>query len=78
VALKQELQNILQTVQMAHQIYNSEIEPEHESNGYCDCDIHEYKFIQMNRLGVQELWSKAVMYPGEHRHANVSYSALQS
>jgi hypothetical protein len=77
VALKQEMQNMLQTVQMNHHIYNSDIEPEHEANAFCNCDIHQYKFIKMNRLGVQEMWSNAVMYPGEHRHLDVSYSASQ-
>jgi hypothetical protein len=76
VALKQVMQNMLQTVQMAHHIYNSDVEPEHESSAYCDCDIHQYKFMKMSRLGVQEMWSKAVMYPGERRHPTFSAPQL--
>jgi hypothetical protein len=58
------MQNLLQRVQLAYGIYNSDIEPEHETDWYCNCLIHQYKFRKMNRLGVQELWSNAVMYPG--------------
>ena len=60
------MQNELQRVQMAYGIYNSDIEPEHEADYYCGCAIHRYKRLKMNRLGVQEMWSKAVMYPGQH------------
>lgn len=63
---EQDMQNLLQSVQLAYRIYNSDIEPEHESDYYCNCAIHQYKRRKMNRLGVQEMWSKAVMYPGQH------------
>lgn len=58
------MQNELQNVQMACRIYNGDIEPEHESDMYCTCVVHRYKQMKLNRLGVQEMWSKAVMYPG--------------
>jgi hypothetical protein len=61
---QQEMQNLLQSVQMAYRIYNSDIEPEHEYDGYCNCAIHQYQRRKINRLPVQNLWSKAVMYPG--------------
>lgn len=56
---------MLQSVQYATGIYNSDIEPEHDTDYYCGCRVHQYKMAKMNRLGVQEMWSKAVMYPGE-------------
>lgn len=56
---------MLQNVQLTYQIYNSDIEPEHETDMYCNCVVHQYKRRKMNRLGVQSMWSKAVMYPGE-------------
>ena len=62
------MQNLLQNVQLAYRIYNSDIEPEHDSDFYCNCGIHQYKRRKMNRLGVQDMWSKAVMYPGKHDH----------
>lgn len=62
---EQEMQSMLQSVQLAYRIYNSDIEPEHDSDFYCNCAIHQYKRRKINRLGVQDMWSKAVMYPGE-------------
>jgi hypothetical protein len=62
---QQEMQNMLQNLQQAYRIYNSDVEPEHESDYYCNCAIHQYKRRKMNRLGVQDMWSKAVMYPGK-------------
>lgn len=59
------MQNRLQMLQMQNQIYNSDIEPEHETDYYCNCPIHQYKMRKINRLGVQNMWSKAVMYPGQ-------------
>lgn len=56
---------LLQQVQLEHGIYNSEIEPEHDSAYPCDCSIHRYLLRKWARLGVQERWAKAVMYPGE-------------
>jgi hypothetical protein len=62
---EQEMQNLLQSIQLAFRIYNSEIEPEHDTDYYCNCAIHQYKRRKINRLDVQAMWSKAVMYPGE-------------
>lgn len=59
------MQNHLQNVQLSHRIYNSDIEPEHDTDYYCSCDIHNYMRRKINRLGVQEMWSRAVMYPGQ-------------
>ncbi|KAE8451087.1 hypothetical protein EG329_004759 [Mollisiaceae sp. DMI_Dod_QoI] len=63
---EQEMQNLLQSVQYTYRIYNSDVEPEHDSDYYCSCPVHNYKRRKMSRLGVQEMWSKAVMYPGQH------------
>ncbi|EHK49367.1 hypothetical protein TRIATDRAFT_190812, partial [Trichoderma atroviride IMI 206040] len=62
---EQEMQNILQNVQLAHRIFNSDIEPEHDVDTFCGCDIHQYKGLKVRRLDVQNRWSEAVMYPGE-------------
>lgn len=62
---EQDLQNMRLAVQRSLRIYNPEIEPEHEVDYYCTCPVHKYKQRKTNRLVVQELWSKAVMYPGE-------------
>jgi hypothetical protein len=56
---------MLQNVQLAYRIYNSDIEPEHETDYYCNCRIHQYMYAKQNRLGVQKMWAEAVMYPGE-------------
>ncbi|KAF2501775.1 hypothetical protein BU16DRAFT_534405 [Lophium mytilinum] len=63
---EQVMQNALQNLQFKYQIYNSEIEPEHEFDGYCSCPIHQYQRMKYNRYRVQEFWSQAVMYPGQH------------
>ena len=70
------MQNLLQSVQMANGIYNSDIEPEHEFDGYCNCAIHQYKWKKMNRLGVQKMWSNAVMYPGEKAYHDCYQATL--
>lgn len=65
------MQQRLQNLQFQYNIYNTEIEPEHESDYYCSCPIHQYKQMKWNRRGVQEMWAKAVMYPGQqasHQH----------
>ncbi|KAL6799817.1 hypothetical protein J3E68DRAFT_424454 [Trichoderma sp. SZMC 28012] len=63
---EQEMQNTLQQVQLAHRIFNSDIEPEHDVDGFlCGCDIHQYMALKVRRLLVQNKWSEAVMYPGE-------------
>ena len=58
------MQNALQTVQLQYRIYNSDIEPEHDTEYYCSCGIHNYQRMKWRRYRVQELWSNAVMYPG--------------
>lgn len=58
------MQNMLQTLQLRYGIYNSEIEPEHETDYYCSCPIHLYQRAKWSRYKVQDMWSKAVMYPG--------------
>jgi hypothetical protein len=60
--------NLLQNVQLQYRIYNSDLEPEHDSDYYCNCAIHQYKSRKWSRLGVQDMWSNAVMYPGQHYH----------
>lgn len=59
------MQNELQRVQLQYRIYNSDIEPEHDTEYYCSCSIHQYQRMKWNRLSVQEMWCKAVMYPGQ-------------
>lgn len=61
---QQQMQNALQNLQLQYQIYNSEIEPEHEADYYCNCPIHNYQRMKYHRYGVQDMWSNAVMYPG--------------
>lgn len=56
----------LHAIQQACHIFNSDIEPQHTSQSIsCDCDVHKYKDRKSARLAVQEMWSKAVMYPGQ-------------
>lgn len=62
---EQEMQQLLQNLQFQYNIYNSDIEPEHETDYPCSCPIHQYQRRKWSRYGVQEMWSKAVMYPGE-------------
>ncbi|CAK7275402.1 hypothetical protein SEPCBS57363_006661 [Sporothrix epigloea] len=69
---EQDMQQALQSLQYAFRIYNPEIEPEHETEYYCDCAIHQYLRRKMNRLGIQRMWSDAVMYPGERFYSSVS------
>ena len=59
------MQNLLQAVQLGAGIYNSDIEPEHDTDWPCDCPVHRYTWRKYARLGVQDVWSRAVMYPGE-------------
>lgn len=63
------MQNLLLKVQLTHRIYNSDIEPEHEADWYCRCAIHQYKNKKIARLGVHDMWSKAVMYPGKQYYS---------
>lgn len=62
---EQEMQQALQSLQYRYGIYNSEIEPEHDTDNYCGCPIHAYQRLKRARYGIQHQWSKAVMYPGE-------------
>lgn len=64
-ALQQEMQQALLNLQYQYQIYNSDIEPEHDTDYPCYCPIHQYKQRKWARYGVQDMWSKAVMYPGK-------------
>jgi len=59
------MQQALQSLQFQYRIYNSDIEPEHESEYPCSCPIHRYQARKWARYGVQDMWSKAVIYPGE-------------
>lgn len=63
---EQDMQQMLQSVQFQYSIYNSDIEPEHEADYYCSCAIHQYQRMKWDRYGVQKMWSKAVMYPGQY------------
>ncbi len=63
---QQQMQNLLQNLQMQYGIYNSEIEPEHDTDYYCGCPIHNYQRMKWGRYKVQDMWSRAVMYPGQH------------
>ncbi|CAK7215169.1 hypothetical protein SCUCBS95973_002389 [Sporothrix curviconia] len=69
---EQDMQQALQNLQYEYRIYNPEIEPEHETEYYCSCSIHQYIRRKMNRLDVQRMWSDAVMYPGERFYSGVS------
>ncbi|OAA71338.1 von Willebrand factor, type A [Cordyceps fumosorosea ARSEF 2679] len=67
---EQDMQTMLQTVQFQFKLYNPDLEPEHEFEGYCDCLVHQYQRRKWDRRGVQTMWSKAVMYPGEKAYDN--------
>lgn len=71
------MQNRLQTLQQRYRIYNSDIEPEHDTDYYCNCDIHDYKRRKMVRLGAQEMWSRAVMYPGQYSYLDANHKHLR-
>lgn len=62
---QQEMQQALLRLQYQYRIFNSDIEPEHDSDYPCNCAIHQYKARKAARFKVQDMWSKAVMYPGE-------------
>lgn len=60
------MQQLLQDVQFRYRIYNSDLEPpDHDVDFYCSCRSCGYKRRKTARYGVQDLWSRAVMYPGE-------------
>ncbi|ORY25471.1 hypothetical protein BCR39DRAFT_288552 [Naematelia encephala] len=62
---EQEMQNWLQQLQYKYRIYNSDIEPEHETDYPCDCPVHKYQRAKWARFRVQDQWNSAVIYPGE-------------
>lgn len=59
------MQIALQNLQFQYRIYNAEVEPEHDAGYYCGCAIHMYQRMKFRRYGVQDMWSRAVMYPGK-------------
>ncbi|KAF7188986.1 hypothetical protein HII31_09676 [Pseudocercospora fuligena] len=71
---EQEMQQTLQNLQYQYNIYNSEIEPEHDCDYPCSCPIHNYKRLKYHRYGVQKQWSKAVMYPGEKAYDDNNFN----
>ncbi|PWY72671.1 hypothetical protein BO83DRAFT_37146 [Aspergillus eucalypticola CBS 122712] len=77
---EQEMQNMLLEIQIKCQIYNTDIEPEHEASEFmaCTCEIHQYQRRKVARLDVQEMWSKAVMYPGEKAYHDCYQSSVFS
>jgi hypothetical protein len=75
---EQQMQQALQDLQYEYRIYNSDIEPEHETEYYCNCSLHQYQRLKWRRLPVQERWNRAVMYPGEKSyHDNPSGGPFQ-
>ncbi|KAJ5637102.1 hypothetical protein N7490_006981, partial [Penicillium lividum] len=73
---EQEMQNLFHSVQLSCQIWNAEIEPEHETNDLCDCAVHKYLKRKIDRLQTQEMWSKAVLYPGEKPYHDCNHLRL--
>ena len=47
-----------------NEIYNEDIEPEHDSEAYCSCSICHYKRYKSQRSRIHNLWSSATKYPG--------------
>nr|POE99419.1 hypothetical protein CFP56_52811 [Quercus suber] len=75
---EQDMQQMLLSVQLKYGIYNSDIEPEHDTEYYCNCPIHQYQRRKWQRYDVQKMWSQAVMYPGEKAYDDNKYgSGLQ-
>ncbi|KGO48013.1 hypothetical protein PEX1_061610 [Penicillium expansum] len=63
---EQDMQVAFKSLQQAGHIFNSDIEPEHTAQFVnCNCDVHKYQARKSSRLPVQEMWSKAVMYPAQ-------------
>lgn len=62
---EQETQTLFRNAQRSCRIYNPEIEPEHETTLLCECAVHKYWERKLDRLDVQDTWSRAVLYPGE-------------
>ncbi|KAJ5505350.1 hypothetical protein N7453_004307 [Penicillium expansum] len=74
---EQDMQVAFKSLQQAGHIFNSDIEPEHTAQFVnCNCDVHKYQARKSSRLPVQEMWSKAVMYPGESAYSGSASSTL--
>ncbi|KAJ5206348.1 hypothetical protein N7491_003032 [Penicillium cf. griseofulvum] len=74
---EQDMKATLHSIQHACLIFNGDIEPEHTMEYCnCNCDVHKYKDAKAARLPVQEMWSKAVIYPGESAYYDSHSSAL--
>lgn len=73
---EQDMQQQLQMIQYKLNIWNAEVEPEHDTEYYCNCMVHQYQRRKMARLSVQKMWSKAVMYPGERFYSNLYVSGV--
>ena len=69
---EQEMQQHLQQLQYRLNIWNAEVEPEHDTEYYCTCAVHKYQRRKIQRVPLQKMWSKAVMYPGERFYTNYS------
>src|ERR1700761_3331447 len=70
------MQNYLQTLQYNYGIYNDDIEPEHETEyNWCTCAIHQYQRRKYERLPIQNMWSKAVLYPGMFKAMSLAQAA---
>lgn len=60
------MQQLLQVVQLHYRIYNTDLEPpDHDVDFYCTCQSCGYKRRKTARYRTQDIWSQAVMYPGE-------------
>ncbi|KAK0390999.1 hypothetical protein NLU13_0501 [Sarocladium strictum] len=73
---EQEMQQTLQALQYKYGIYNSEIEPEHDTDWPCGCPIHNYQRMKLNRLPVLDQWSRAVMYKGDKPYNDLPLAPL--
>ncbi|KAJ5306778.1 hypothetical protein N7508_005793 [Penicillium antarcticum] len=73
-----EMQKMLHSVQLSCRIYNPEIEPEHETYLLCECPVHKYWKRRLDRLDVLEMWSKAVLYPGEKPYHDFAHLRLSN
>ncbi|KAJ7045104.1 hypothetical protein C8F04DRAFT_523926 [Mycena alexandri] len=73
---EQEMQNLLQSAQIAFEIYNSDIEPEHDTERanegrWCSCKACRYRVAKQNRMQTHGIWSTAVRYPGEKNYNDI-------
>ncbi|KAJ7757626.1 hypothetical protein B0H16DRAFT_1885626 [Mycena metata] len=73
---EQEIQNLLQSAQLEFGIYNTDIEPEHDTERrkegrWCSCKACEYRRAKQNRMQTHGIWSTAVRYPGEKNYNNI-------